>query len=180
MSQTASFRRENPKESDVYLYLSKSLNVVIREMSALPDFKPDPAWIGPRLRGRFTRQEIKTSLVFLARAGFIANTSKGEGARPSERQLDCSGPVLDAALAQFHTEMLTRAAQSITEVSATERQVLGHTFAIPASFAGELSKILTGAQSAIQQLEIRANKDQKPEVIYHVALAGYPLTRIPK
>jgi hypothetical protein len=56
-------------------YLAHWYLPVIRELAALPDFSEDPAWIGRRLGFPVPAKEIRASLDFLERRGYLARAA---------------------------------------------------------------------------------------------------------
>lgn len=51
---------------------------VVREMSVLPGFEPDPTWIASRLRGLVSAAEAAESLALLQEAGLLERAAEGK------------------------------------------------------------------------------------------------------
>lgn len=175
MKRFRSYRELNPRELEVYQYLTRWYYVAIREMTAMPGFRADPTWIQARLRARIPVSEIQAALEFLSKNGFIEILPDGS-ARPPEKDLSCLGGVYRVALSQYHREIFNLAAQSIENTPSSERLIVGHSFAIDSAQFDRAREIINEALSKIQALK----KAQEPgESVYHVELALFPLTARP-
>ena len=176
IQRSRTYQELNPKEFEVYRYLAHWYYVAIREMAGLPDFKLEPSWIQERLRGRLSLKEIEEAVSFLIENNYIELRKDGTAGLP-DKDLKCVGGVYRLALAQFHREMLELAGRSLHEVPVEERDITGHTFAVPKEKLGEMRKILEEAREKIAKL----SDDRKNSEVFHVALAAFPLTyRKPK
>lgn len=167
------YRQNNPKELEVYRYLTHWYYVAIREMVTLPEFKADPAWIQSRLKGKVPLKEIEQALSFLIEKGYIEVKPNGL-AHLREKDIRCEGDVFRIALFQFHREMLGLAIESLAATPSERRTVTGHTVAIAASQYAQVKTILDEALSKVAQLE---NSKDQSDSVYHIALAAFPLTR---
>ncbi|MCM2323747.1 MAG: TIGR02147 family protein [Oligoflexia bacterium] len=173
MKRFRAFRKLNPKETEVHHYLTRWYYVAIREMSMLPEFKPEASWIQPRLRSRVDLKDIKEALAFLSEQGFIELLPNGR-AQPPEKRLDCDGGVFSLSMAGFHRQMLALAADSIEQTPREERNLIGHAFAADAATFAKAREILQEAFEKIRALE----EDKKEaDSVYFVELALFPFTR---
>jgi len=171
MKRFRSYRNLNPKEIEVYQYLTHWYFVAIREMTALPDFKLDPKWIQSKLRAPVDIADIKRALTFLTENGFITQLPDGS-ITPPDKNLDCTGGVYKVALTQYHNEMLELASAAIQNTPSAERTLLGHTLHIPEKSFDQAREILNEAVEKLKALET-ATCDS----IYHAEFALFPLTR---
>ncbi len=166
------FRKLNPKEFEVYRYLTHWYYVAIREMASLPKFQPDPAWIAPKLREKVNKIDIQSALDFLFQNGFLERTQDGH-IRQVNKQVDCMGGVFGTVLGQFQKEMLKLASSSIDNVPSGQRDIIGHTLAIPSDCFSKVRDILHDALGRIADL---GKNIHGTGVVYHVSLATFPLT----
>lgn len=166
LSRFKSYTESSPKEILTFKYLKKWWNVAIREMSELPDFQENEQWIQKRLQFKVSLTEIKKSLAFLDRHKLLAKYGP-------LRNIDCQGNVYKLSLSTFHNQMLDRAVESIHEVPAEKRYILGHTLAIQAEKFPEAKAILEEALEKIMKLH---EDEANPSDVYHFALVGFPLT----
>lgn len=173
MKRYQAYRRQNPKETEVYQYLTHWYYVAIREMTALADFKADPEWIQAHLRYPVDLASIKKAIEFLKANQFI-QIRDDQSATPPEKNLDCLGGVFRVALTEFHHELLDLAKKSITDVPSAERSLLGHTFALDSQQLEKAKRILETALQEIKDLE--ANSKCK-DTIYQIELALFPISK---
>jgi len=167
------YQRTNPKESETYRYLTNWVNVAIREMVSLQDFRADPEWIVERLRNRVSQKEVEESIKFLAENRYI-EVLPGKKATLPKKNLDCIGDVFSVVLGQFHREMFRLAAQSYDNAKQEERDIQGQTIAIAEQDWPELKKILSDTLDKIGELEKRPGAK---EAVYHIAFSAFPLTK---
>jgi uncharacterized protein (TIGR02147 family) len=161
------YKERSTRELVTWRYLEKWFVVVIREMSGLADFCPEPEWIRKRLRYPVSLEEIRQALKFLAEHKLLM--SQGEYLR-----LDCHGGVYKLALASFHAQMLERVADSIYKSPSDERHILGHTFRLSLKKVSRLKIIMDRALEEIAALEL---EDNEGDEVYHVALTACPMTK---
>jgi len=166
------YREQNPKETETYQYLTRWFNVAIREMAALGEFHTNPEWIQSRLRVKVGIAEIKQALDFLTKNNYLEVQPDGT-ARLRDKNIDCVGGVYKMALGKFHREMLSLASQSIDNTPSEERNITGHTLAIPASRYGEIETIL---DEALQKIAALGNGTEPADCVYHILLSAFPLT----
>ncbi len=167
------YRDVNAREIEVYEYLTHWQNVAIREMTALPDFQPDPKWIQKRLKNKVALKDIRESLDFLEKHGFIERDPDGKIQRPSKRIAGKTG-VLKPALTKFHRDLLLQAVESLESTPSEERNISAHTAAIPKDKVAEAKRILDEAREKIFAL----TGDETPgnSEVYHFNFIAFPLT----
>jgi uncharacterized protein (TIGR02147 family) len=166
MTRNRSFSEKSPEEVLTYKYLRDWWNVAIREMSALPDFQEEEGWIQERLLYRISVEDIRKSLKFLNKHKLLVKYN-------NFRRLDCQGDIYKLSLTNFHEQILSKASESIYKVPSDKRHILGHTLVLSKDQLPELKDILDEALERITKLAKKADKSKE---VYHVALAGFPLT----
>ncbi|MCM2279183.1 MAG: TIGR02147 family protein [Oligoflexia bacterium] len=173
MKRFRSYRKKNPRELEVYQYLSRWYYVAIREMASLPDFMADASWIQARLRPHVELKEIREALRFLSENNYI-ELSKDGGAKPPEKRLECDGGVYRLSLGGFHRQMLSLAADSIEGTPREERSLVGHAFAADPATIEKARAILSEALEKIRNL---SSSESSRNSVYFVELALIPFTR---
>lgn len=173
MKRFSGYRKHNAREAEAFQYLTHWYYVAIREMAALPGFKPDASWIRPRLRSRVPLPEIDKALKFLIDNKYIEVLADGS-VRPPEKSIDCMGGVYKVALTQMHQEMLALAGKSIENTPSTDRSILGYTLALDENGLDQARDILSEAFERIRGL---AQARPNPKTVFHAELALFPLTK---
>jgi uncharacterized protein (TIGR02147 family) len=172
LQNLGAYKDNNKKEFEVHKYLKCWFHVAIRELSLLPDFRPDPKWIKNRLRTKVPLGEIKEALDFLTTHNFILQ-HEGKYFQNPEKDLDCIDGVFKISLAAFHRQMLELAMLSIDQLNSKKRIVIGQTIPIRLEDFETAKTILSEALDKIQKLQAaNGNGDH----VYHFTLAGFPLT----
>ncbi|MBI2344080.1 MAG: TIGR02147 family protein [Deltaproteobacteria bacterium] len=109
-------------------YFSRWYYPVVREMVALPDFQPDPAWIATRLHPAIRAPEAGRALAVLERLGLIQQHGPGRYIQ-TEKTLTTSREVCSLAVAAFHRDMI-RLGQASMQTSARHREVSSLTMSL--------------------------------------------------
>lgn len=159
--------------STVYLYLRHWLNVTIRELVNLNDFKADVKWIRERLRYRTTEIEVERSLKFLIKEKYIQMNEKGRWIT-TIRNLDCQEGVFRLSLGEYHRQILQLAQRSIEEVPRELRFIMGHTAALNGEQKKKAEDILSSALAEIQKLNTNSTD---PENLFQFELIMIPLSQ---
>lgn len=166
------YQNLNPLEIETYKYLEHWYHVAIRELAQVTGFDPDPKWVQAALRYKVGLPEIKEALNFLVEHKFLQRDAHGRLSKP-DKLVQCKTGVLKAALTKFHTEMLTLAAQSISEIDSEERNISAFTTALPAEVVPEAKRILEEARQKIVEL---AQKSGPGNTVYHFGFLAFPLS----
>ena len=77
--------------------LSQWYNLVIRELSFLPDFEPSAEWITEKIGHKITLQQAEEALQFLIEAGYLIF---------KDGRYQASDPVLDTGVTIFHHPLM--------------------------------------------------------------------------
>jgi uncharacterized protein (TIGR02147 family) len=172
MQRSPRYQKGNPREAEVYEYLTHWYYVAIREMAAVDDFQDDPHWIQQRLRYSVSLQEVAVALEFLLKNGYLERGAGGKIKAP-EKSLDCSGGIYRVALGKYHRELLQLAAESIDKTPSAEREILCHTVTLGPKAMDEARRI---ANEAIQKITDLGKTVEDGEDVYHMEVALFPLT----
>jgi uncharacterized protein (TIGR02147 family) len=175
MQRMRRYRRVNPKETEVYRYLTKWYYVAIREMAAMPGFRLDPKWIQENLSYPVERREISKAIRFLRKYGFI-EVAKNGSVRLPEKQLQCLGGIYRVALAQYYRQIFSLSSEAIDLYDRHQRHFFGHTLAIPSRSFAEFQAILDEASGKISKLA-KAKAKTKTDSVYYIGFVGLPLAR---
>jgi uncharacterized protein (TIGR02147 family) len=168
------FRSSQPLNFSGFEFLSHWFYPVIRELSAAPGFKLDAEWIQGRLNKKIKRRDIEQAIAFLIEQKMIEKNNLGAWVFPNRETLTMDSAVAKAALAKFHSEMLGQAIESLDSVAREERTVQGLTIGMSPDTYKKAEKILNQALADITQL---ARDQSDRALVYHVALAAFPVTK---
>lgn len=171
LQKQSGYKKLNPKELEVYRYLSHWYYVAIREMVELPEFRLDPNWIQDHLNYPVPLNEINEALKFLKEYNFIEELP-GNKARLAEKRVDCFEGIYKIALSNFYKEMFQLASQSIEKTPRTKRNLSFETMAISSENFEELKLILDDARKKVEALGARV---KNPDSIYHISFAAFPI-----
>ncbi|MGE4107457.1 MAG: TIGR02147 family protein [Bacteriovoracia bacterium] len=164
----ATYRRLNPKEFEVYRYLSRWFYVAIREMSGMSHFQLDPEWIQKRLVYPVPLIEIKKAVQFLVDHGYIEKT------QPSSKLIECDAEVYRVAMAEYHKSMLDLVAESIQRVDREHRHILGFSIGMDQKTFHEVRTLIEETMAKIYDL---TQKNPARDSVYYVTLAAIPMAR---
>ena len=167
------YRRLNPRETEIYRYLTKWYYVAIRELATLPDFKMEPKWIQERLCYPLSQNEIMKALRFLVKYHFIEPKEDGTVEVPDKR-MECWAGVFRVALGQFYRQIYGLASQSIETIPREERHIIGDTLAIPAGSFEEFKALL---DESLRKISALGNAKENPDSIYHFSFLGFPIAK---
>jgi uncharacterized protein (TIGR02147 family) len=170
------YKAHNNKELEAFRYLSKWYYVAIRELATLPGFKAEVSWIQGQLSSKLSPVEIRGALDFLFDNKFLVKT-KGGQVKALTKSVDCLGGVYRLSLAQFHSQIFEQGIESIHRDHRDERMILGHTFCVSDAGYQKISQLIGETLQKIQDIE---SQDQKPDRLYHVGLAAFPLSKAKK
>jgi uncharacterized protein (TIGR02147 family) len=173
IQKISSYRKHNPKENEVYNYLSHWHYVIIREMAELPNFRLDPKWIQKQLWETVSLADIESGIEFLLTNGFLEKTPEG-GARLPVKRLDCLDQIHKAALLQFYRQIYSLATETVEKVDTSQKNMTGYTVAISFQKFAEIKKIL---EESLEKILALADAETKPEAVFHFNLLGFPLTK---
>lgn len=166
-----SYRTQNPKETEVFQYMTKWYYVAIRELAVFPDFKLDPHWIQEKLCFQVPIKEIQKAIDFLLEQKFFTVGADGK-VQLAQLNLDCTGGVYKLALTQFYRQIYSLAYESIEKVARDRRYMMGDTLAIPESQFPEFKKIVDECFKRILDLK---RKKSETDSVYHIGFFGFPL-----
>jgi uncharacterized protein (TIGR02147 family) len=134
-------------------YFGAWYHPVIREMTALPDFRGDPEWIKARLAFPLRVDEIKRSLALLTELGVVAIDPLTGQHRRTAARITTDAEVDDLALVRFHQMMIEAGRDAITTIDESRRDVRAVTVSLPASLLPLLKGKIEAWVSEIAAME---------------------------
>lgn len=168
-----SYQKTNPKETEVYQYLTHWYYVVIREMTALPEFELKAEWIQKRLMNSVTLADINRAIEFLTLHQFLSIDSEGK-VRPPERRLECVEEIHKIALAKYYKQIFSLAMEHIAHLEPSQKYLSGHMVALSHENFIKIKNILDETLKDIEQI---SESEKKPESVYQFSLLGFKITK---
>lgn len=125
-----------------HAYLSRWYYVAVREMVALREFRPDAAWIAPRLVPPVALKEVEECLRALPELGVVEVQEDGSWTLgDADLRFERDGEHL-RALRAFHAEMLAKAASSMDLADRSLRYLVTKTITVRKDQLGALHRRL--------------------------------------
>ncbi len=174
IKKSKAYKNKEVDDLDSYKYLSNSLNVVIREMSAINGFQLDAKWIQDRLKTKVPISEINESIAFLLDNEILRLNRADEVEKP-DHEVRCTGGVYKLSMSQFHAQMLEKAITSIYETPSDERNLVSQTIAINASDFNKIQDIMDEALEKIQNV---AKQSDGASEVYYITHLAFPLSKV--
>lgn len=161
--------------SESHKYLSHWLYPVIREMTALTEFRDDPYWISRRIYGKASINEISQAIQFLLQEGFV---EKIDGKLVNKDNMVLSSDeVRSLSIRNYHRQMLDQAKESLENIPVEEREFGAVTFSIPESAIVELKYKLKQFRRDLHTWAMQVTEDKGGELIIQVNAQMYPHTK---
>jgi len=175
IAATRRFLEAKPIDGMLYEYLSNWYNLAIRELAGRADFQSDPKWIAAQLRPSVSASKAKKSLELLLELGLLEE-DEGTVSR-GEPSLDAGHEVQVVGVRQFHRQMLERAAASIDDVPAAERDISAITVCVRADTVSELKSKLRDFR---EKFMAYCDEQSDPDVVYQMNVQLFPLSHMRK
>jgi uncharacterized protein (TIGR02147 family) len=148
--------------------------VPIREMIASPAFREDPVWIAENLRGAITAEQAVGALHTLLVLGLVIRDENG-GLKQSQNNLTTGNEVHSVAVADFHRQMLSLAANSIDQIKRYQRDISSSTVLISESTFHHLKELIQNFRKTLLA-EAENGVPKKDHAVYQIGLQLFPLT----
>jgi len=161
--------------SESLRYLSQWLYPVIREMVELESFRDDPYWIGRRLNGRASLEEVMAALRFLIREGFIEKSDDGKY-HATNNMIITSDEVKSLAIRNYHRQMLGQAEDALKNIPMEEREFGALTFVLPEAAMAELKYKLKLFRRELHTWATQVAEENTGEIVVQVNYQMYPHT----
>jgi uncharacterized protein (TIGR02147 family) len=166
------FRTARRIDSMVHEYLSHWYHPVIRELVARADFRDEPRWIAEILRPTITPKQAAHSLELLLELGLVVRKQAG-GYGLGEPTLTTEHVVSSLGAANFHKQMLERAASSIDTVPASLRDLAALTVCVTPTVAAEVKRRIHQFRESITEL---CDTQGTGEIVYQLGVQWFPLS----
>jgi uncharacterized protein (TIGR02147 family) len=165
-------RAEDPArlDEDRFDVLSQWYHLAIREVVDLPDFKNSAKWIARILCPQITAFEASQSLQLLKRLGLVEK--KNGRLQPTQRTIATEHQVHSVKALDYHRQMITRGAESITRFESDRREVSGTTLRMSHRDVQHVKILLREFRK--KMLALAANSNEADQ-IYQLNFQFFPL-----
>lgn len=154
-------------------YLTDSLFVILREMTALPDFQEDVEWIRAGLRRNVKPGEIRHALETLERLGLVVRDKDGK-LRHSKTSLKTEQGARDIEILNYHRQILLESRDAIMTAPYDEWDIASKTIPVPKELLPRVGEILHGSLDEITRLVSEGSRDYNE--VYQINMQLFPLT----
>jgi uncharacterized protein (TIGR02147 family) len=133
-------------------YYSDWISIAIRELMGCEGSSTDPKKIKKALNFKSSLGGIKKSLNSLFDCGFLVKNETGEAKTPEEF-LNFDGKVYQMAIREFHSQMLERAKESMTELTPENRRISGVTMPISSKSFPKIVDLMKRFDAELRKIE---------------------------
>jgi uncharacterized protein (TIGR02147 family) len=173
LMQFRPFRYIHPLRQDQYRYYTDGYNIAIRELTTLPEFSEDPAWIAKRLLPPISPQQAKKSLDLLLQLGLLKRDESGRLVQ-SDAFISTGDEVTSTSVANYHRAMIQLGAEALDRFSGPARDISSVTMALSDKNFQEIKALI---QRFRKELLAIADQDQSPEGVYQINFQLFPLAK---
>ncbi len=170
--QSKGFQRVYPLKQAEFSYYACWYYIPVRELVSLVDFQEEPQWIAKKVFPAITTSEATQALHDLETLGLLCRDHDGK-LRQAQKTVVTGNEVASSSVADYHREMLQKAADSIDTVPRAQREISAA--CIPVSKA-TAAKIKTMIQEFRDEILSLAAQDEAPETIYQVNMQLFPIS----
>jgi uncharacterized protein (TIGR02147 family) len=175
-SRLTGFRRHQraqPLELKHAAYHSTWYLPAIRELAARPDFSDDPAWIASALWPSITKADAAAALATLLELGLLAKNARGKIVQ-GEALVSTGPETRGLHIKNYHRMMMERAAESMDEIPASDRDISSLTLCLGADGLARLKERIQRFRREL--LELSTLEDDADQVV-QVNFQLFPLSR---
>lgn len=160
--------------NDTLVYYSNWLNVLIREMSLLPDFKFDASWIQQKSFYAFSLEQIKDSMDLLLKLKLLEKRSE-DGKVVSTKFILRAPDKLKAELVRnYHLQMIEKSTQAMAQVEQELRDITSLTMPVAIEDLDRLKKMIAEFRLSLANV---SEGYKSPDAIYQINFQVFPLTK---
>lgn len=172
--RSRTFRRLYPLSEAQYRYFDLWYYPVIRGLVALPDFQEDSDWVASQVCPPISPAEAGKALSELIQIGLLSRDETGR-LRQANPTVTTSNAISSSSLANYHREMMKRAAESIDRFPREKRDLSALTLAVSKESVGAIKELAEKFRRDI--LEV-VGKTGANDSIYQLNLYLFPVTRV--
>jgi uncharacterized protein (TIGR02147 family) len=173
LMQFRSFRFIHPLRQDQYRYYTDWYNIPIRELTSLPEFSEDPAWIARSLAPPISPQQAQRAVDLLFQLGLLKRDASGRIVQ-SDAFISTGDEVTSTSIANYHREMIQKGSEALDRFGGPDRDISSVTMALSEEGFREIKLLI---QKFRKELLAIADQERHPEGVYQVNFQLFPLAR---
>jgi uncharacterized protein (TIGR02147 family) len=173
LSTFGRYRRAQKLELGEAAYHSKGYLPAIRELALSPHFRSDPEWLAEQLSPPIKVSEARQAIDTLLELRLLERGADG-GLHQAARVVSTGAETTGLHIANYHAEMMQRAASAMTLVPPQERDISSLTLCLDSDGLGRLKQRL---QAFRRELIDFAETQAAPSRVVQLNLQLFPLTR---
>jgi uncharacterized protein (TIGR02147 family) len=170
--QSKGFQKIYPLKQAEYSYYACWYYIPVRELVSLVDFQENPHWVAKNVFPAITINEASQALRDLETLGLLCRTNSGKLVQ-AQKTVTTANEVTSSSVANYHREMLQKAADSIDTVPRTQREISAACIPVSKATATKIKSMLQEFRHEILTL---AAQDDSPEAIYQVNMQLFPIS----
>jgi uncharacterized protein (TIGR02147 family) len=168
------FRTARRIDGMLLTYLSHWYHPAIRELAASERFRDDPKWIAKQLVPTISPTQAAQSLELLQGLGLLQRDAASGRLVRGEPTLTTEHEVTAMGAANFHRQMLQRAAESIDDIPAKLRDLAALTVCVSPKTAARVKERIHQFREALTEL---CDAEAEGTVVYQLNIQWFPLSR---
>lgn len=173
LSYFKEFQSVQTIEKENYEYFSVWYHAAIRELTLLPSFRENPAWIAKKLKGLVSEHDVKKSLQLLKKLGFIQRNQRGVW-ESTTKNISTDPEIMDMSITNFHHEMIRLADDAVDCEVAEKRDISSVTVAIDHKTFLEAKRRI---QEFRRELNVLLSDCKKPDSVYQINFQFFSLSK---
>jgi len=166
------FQKIYPLKQAEFSYYACWYYIPVRELVSLVDFQEDPQWVAKKVFPVISVSEAAQALRDLEILGLLCRAPSGK-LMQAQKTVTTANEVTSSSVANYHREMLQRAADSIDTVPRTQREISAACIPVSKATAAIIKTMLQEFRHEVLSL---AAQDDSPETIYQVNMQLFPIS----
>jgi uncharacterized protein (TIGR02147 family) len=168
------FKKSHPLTESQYNFYAFWYMPVIWELAGIPGFQDDPEWVAKRILPNITTSQAKKALAELVQLGLLVPAKNGMLIK-AKASLRTTDEVASSAIAQWHREMIKRAAESIDLISREKRDISSITCSMSLHTAKTIKEKIQVFRKELMDI---ATQDPSPNMVYQLNFQFFPQAEI--
>ncbi len=161
-------------DSNVLRYIERWYLPILREMTALEEFKNDPKWIQEKLNFPVHLKEIRYAMKSLVELGLVTYDEKNDTYKRTAEKVHSPPELSHMAAVRFHQKMIDLGKDSILRVKQEQREVVAQTIALPLSAVKGLKVKINKLLDEVELLESHKSDSE----IFQINVQMFPVTHV--